>query len=65
MARIEVKMSYWGNENYYCTGCDKQFGCGEQMNAVVWDNGDPAGWFCDCCINNWEQLISRVRKGGD
>jgi len=65
MARIEVKMSYWGNENYYCTGCDKQFGCGDQMNAVVWDNGDPAGWFCDYCVNHWEQVISRVRKGGD
>lgn len=36
-----------------CTGCEKQFSRGETMSAVEYDNDEPAGWFCNECIKNW------------
>lgn len=54
MATIASKMSALGNEPDGCTGCKVKFERGETMSAVEYENGDPAGWFCDSCIDKWK-----------
>ena len=53
MAKVEVIMQAIGVEQSSC--CGKIFERGEQMNAVVSDNGEPLGWYCDQCIQEWKQ----------
>jgi len=38
-----------------CSGCDRNFERGERMNAVVGDNSEPWGWYCNECIAEWKQ----------
>ena len=33
-----------------CSQCLKDFDRGENMNAVVYDDNEPAGWWCDACV---------------
>ena len=52
MAKIEAKMLALGMEEASC--CGRIFDRGETMNAVVSDNGEPLGWYCDQCIDKWK-----------
>ena len=53
MASIETKMQAIGVEVSSC--CGKTFERGEQMNAVVSNSGEPLGWYCDECIEEWKK----------
>lgn len=53
MAEIACQLSAIGNEPG-CTGCEEKFIRGETMNAVEYDDGSPAGWFCNECIEKWK-----------
>jgi hypothetical protein len=53
MAQIKLKIQSLGANHEKCEECDKQFSRGEQMNGVEYDDGSPAGWYCDDCISNW------------
>lgn len=55
MAQIKCKMNALALciSPEKCNGCRKQFARGETMSAVEYDDGEPAGWFCDECIKNW------------
>lgn len=53
MAEIKCKLIALGSEPP-CNGCEKKFVRGETMNSVEYKDGQPAGWFCDTCINDWK-----------
>jgi len=57
VAKIEAKMQSLGVEEASC--CGKTFDRGEEMSAVVSDNGEPLGWYCDQCIENWKRKSDR------
>lgn len=52
MAKIEIRMQAIGVEFSGC--CGKQFERGETMSAIVSNNGEPLGWYCDSCIKKWK-----------
>ena len=52
VATIEVAMSALGCEPP-CEGCGRAWGRGEIMHAVLWHDGEPAGWYCGACIQRW------------
>jgi hypothetical protein len=56
MAHIALQMTATaGFADEHCTGCLRAFLRGETMNGVQYENDDPAGWFCDDCIESWQQ----------
>ena len=61
MASVKLTMQATGiaTAKESCTGCDRSFRRGETMSAVEYDNGDPAGWFCKSCIQNWNETIAK------
>lgn len=38
-----------------CDGCSEPFMRGSTMSAVVSNDDDPLGWYCDKCISNWNE----------
>ena len=50
MATIKAKMQALGNEPQTCT---RRFERGETITAVGYDDGDPAGWHTQECIDHW------------
>lgn len=38
-----------------CAGCFRQFVSTEQMNAMQYNSGKPAGWHCDDCVAIWKE----------
>ena len=66
MAEIVLQMTALANfvSPEECSGCDKIFARGEQMSAVESDDGEPMGWFCPECIDDWEKngVNSKVFK---
>ena len=54
MAEIEVRMTSVGDPAETCGGCGRGFSRGEQMAAVRTDDGQPAGWFCEECVERWK-----------
>jgi len=63
MATIDCVMSALGNEPNGCNGCGKRFERGESMMAVIYDDGEPAGWFDNECIEKWKR--GEIPEGGD
>ncbi len=57
MAQIVMVMNALANfaGPEMCHGCKRQFKRGEQMNAVEYPDGSPAGWHCDECIEIWQK----------
>ena len=54
MAYIVLNMTAGGvSEAEVCSGCAHRFEYGEQMNAVASENGDPLGWYCNSCVQQW------------
>ena len=53
MAHIKTTMLATITADERCAGCKRLFEHGEVMSAVEFDDGDPAGWFCSSCIENW------------
>lgn len=64
MAKVRLQMQALANPicREICTGCDKEFDRGEMMSAVEYDDGEPAGWFCDACIRNWNETIAKGKS---
>lgn len=52
MARIDVTMQSLGNDP---KTCHRKFTRGETMYAVLYDNGEPAGWHTTECIEHWKK----------
>ncbi len=52
MARVTVEMTAIGNEPQTCLG---PFSRGGTMYAVVYDNGDKAGWHTKECVEHWKE----------
>ena len=52
MARVEMTMTALGCEPR-CFGCGREWERGQVMTAVLYDDGEPAGWFCASCILEW------------
>lgn len=52
MAVIQAKMSAVGNEPQTCT---RLFVRGETMTSVEYDDGEPAGWHTQECIEHWRK----------
>ena len=50
MAEIKAIMTALGNEPQICY---RPFERGEVMSAVVYTNGDEAGWHTKECIQHW------------
>lgn len=63
MAKVVVTMSSCGVEPA-CPGCDIAWQRGSRMNAVQYDDGKPAGWWCDVCIAKW-RATGRPPEDGD
>ena len=61
MAQIKCRMTSVGVVGEFCKGCQRAFNRGETMTAVEYDDGDPAGWFCQKCIDNWNITIAKGR----
>ena len=55
MARPAAYMTSLGTEHERCDGCGNAIPRGVQMTAIELDNGDPAGWFCPACIDEWKR----------
>ena len=54
MAYIVLNMTAGGiSEAEVCSGCAHRFEDGEHMNAVASENGEPLGWYCDSCVQQW------------
>lgn len=53
MASVKLTMVAHGVAAEKCNGCERQFGRGEQMSAVEYSDGEPAGWFCAGCLAEW------------
>ena len=62
MASIVLQMQSVGIEAESCVGCNKVIPRGDMMNAVKADNGDPLGWWCDSCIQEWRQRIKELES---
>ena len=54
MAHIEMKMQSHGMERP-CDGCGEKWSRGQQMNGVVYEDGESAGMYCDECMSKWRQ----------
>lgn len=52
MAMIKTQMQAIGNEPQTCL---RKFERGESMFAVVYKNGEPAGWHTKECIDCWRK----------
>jgi len=65
MAKIAATMASTGAAHEQCNGCGKQFERGEQMAAVEYADGQPAGWFCDNCIDTWKTTGTPPGTEGD
>lgn len=52
MAQTALKMTAHG-VGEKCAGCFRDFVRGEQMNAVEYADGEPAGWHCGDCVATW------------
>ncbi len=56
MAHIALQMTATGGiADEHCTGCQKAIARGETMNGMEYENGEPAGWHCDGCVEYWRQ----------
>ena len=53
-ARIALRMSALGQPEETCATCDRRFRRGEEMTAVETDTGEPLGWHCRTCIDEWK-----------
>lgn len=60
MARIEITMSALGNEPQTC---HRPFVRGETISAVVYDNGEPAGWHTADCVDYWKKTGEPLCNG--
>ena len=63
MATIDVVMSAIGCEPS-CNGCGRAWERGEIMHAVLWHDGEPAGWYCGACIQRWNDTGDPRPKPG-
>lgn len=61
MASVKLTMQAMGGvvADERCTGCERRFNRGETMSAVEYNDGEPAGWFCQHCIANWNETIAK------
>lgn len=53
MAHLDATMQCLG-VGEKCQGCDRDMKRGETWNAVVAEDGEPLGWYCDDCIADWK-----------
>lgn len=60
MARVKMKMTAHGVEPP-CTGCEKPFDRGSQMTAIEFDDGEPAGWYCEACMDRYKKVGFCIR----
>ncbi len=51
MAKVTATMQALGNEPQTCL---RPFNRGEEMTAVEYDDGEPAGWHTAECIEYWK-----------
>ena len=54
MAHIVTSMQALGFPNEVCPYCEKQFVRGQTMFALEEEDGNPLGWFCQVCIDEWK-----------
>ncbi len=52
MAQIKTQMQAIGNEPQTCY---RPFERGEVMTAIEYDNGEPAGWHTNECVEHWKE----------
>jgi len=52
MAHVALQMTSSIGE--HCDGCGKPFARGQMMNAIEYENGNKAGWFCQACVDFWK-----------
>ena len=63
MAEIKATMTAKGTEPQTC---HRPFRHGEQMAAVEYANGEPAGWHTSECILHWKEFGEpKCMKGGE
>ena len=55
MAQIKVTMQALGSEPQTCT---RKFERGETMLAIEYNDGEPAGWHTDECVEYWKKTGS-------
>ncbi len=64
MASIAARMTALGAAHETCAGCDTRFPRGATMTAVAYDDGTPAGWFCDTCLRVWTETGDEPKPAG-
>ena len=52
MAQIKLTMQSCGAEPP-CQACGRSWERGNQMAAVVADDGEALGWICKACVDEW------------
>lgn len=52
-----MKMSSMGVE--FCGWCERKFERGESMTAIVYNDGESAGWWCDMCVEEAKKEVSK------
>ena len=53
MATIVTTMQALGVTSEECNACGRSFRRAETMHAVVSKSGQPLGWYCGLCIDDW------------
>jgi hypothetical protein len=66
MAHIALQMTACaGIADEHCNGCNKAFDRGEQMNAIEYESGEKAGWYCQACVDYWKEHGQPPQTKGD
>ncbi len=55
MAVVRMHMQALGQKHEQCAGCDRHFERGEVMAGIEYDDGEPAGWYCEACLARWKE----------
>ena len=62
MATVKAQMQSFGNEPQTCS---RPFVRGETMIAVEYDDGQPAGWHTQGCVDHWTENGVALCAGKD